>query len=97
VSASGWVFVSSFLIAMALVMAANMRIYLIWDVVNRQLPLKAQIDKFGFGSNWRMWKILSLHAEMYAESPKRRQMWTLVLAGFVFGFGGFVASFTLFR
>jgi len=44
-----------------------------------------------------MWKILSLHAEMFPENPKRRQMWVLGLSGFVFGFGGFVASFTLFR
>jgi hypothetical protein len=97
VSASGWVFVFSFLVALTLIMAANMRIYSIWDEVNRQLPKESQIDMFGLTSRSHMWEILSLHAEMYPESSKRRQMWVLVLLGFVFLFGGFVASFTLFR
>jgi hypothetical protein len=78
-------------------MAANMRIYSIWEEVNRQLPKEAQIDMFGLTSRWHMWKVLSLHAEMYPESPKRRQMWVLIGLGFVFLFGGFVASIALSR
>ena len=95
--ASGWVFVLSFLVAVSLIIACNIRIASIWDEVNWRLPQDAQIDRFGFGSRWYMWKILSLHAEMFPENPKRRQMLVLGLSGFVFGFGGFVASFTLFR
>jgi hypothetical protein len=89
ISASALTFIMSFLVAMVLVTAANMRFYSMGEEVNRRLPENAKIDLFGFGANWRMYKVLRLHAEMYPESPKRWQAWTLVAFAAVFLFGGF--------
>ncbi len=86
-----------FLAAMSFVIAANMRIYSMSEEVNRRLPEKAKINLFGFGANWKMYEVLRLHAEMYPESPKRGQMWALVVLGAVFLFGGFFASWVLPR
>jgi hypothetical protein len=42
-----------------------------------------------------MYELLRLHTQMYTDSPKRWQMWTLALTGFVFLFGGFFAASVL--
>ncbi len=67
------------------------------EEVNQRLPENAKISLLGFGANWRMYEVLSLHAEMYPESPKRLQMWTLVAFGAAFLFRGFFASWVLLR
>jgi hypothetical protein len=82
---------------MSFVIAANMRFYSMSEEVNRRLPEKAKINLFGFGASWKMDEVLRLHAEMYPESPKRRQMWTLAVLGAVFLFGGFFASWVVPR
>ncbi len=89
ISPSALTFVLSFLVALSLVMAANIWIYSMWKEVNPRLPKDAQIDIW---DRSKLFEILRLHAEMYPASPKRWQMWTLFLSGAIFGFGGFIAS-----
>ena len=93
ISASGLMFVFSFLVALSFMMAANMRFYSMAKEVNQRLPRDAQINVWG----WRHERddVLRLHAEMYPTSPKRWQFWTLFFFGAVFGFGGFIASWFL--
>jgi hypothetical protein len=88
-SAAAWSFVVCFLIAVSLVIAANLRINSMCEDVNPRLPMNAQISVW---DRSKMYELLRLHAEMYPDSPKRWQMWTLALTGFAFGFGGFFAS-----
>jgi hypothetical protein len=94
ISASTLTFLLSFLVAMSFVIAANVWFYSMANEVNDRLPPKAQIDG---GMRHNMYEILRLHAEMYPESPKRWQMWTMVLSGFALMFGGFFASGVLPR
>jgi hypothetical protein len=90
IPASAWVFVSSFVVGITLVITANIWIYSMLEEVNRRLSKEAQISELWI--RWNMYKILGLHAEMYPKSPKRWQMWTLSLSGFALMFGGFLAS-----
>ena len=85
--------VLSFLVALSFVMAANVRFYSMAKEVNQRLPKDAQINVWGWQHERE--DVLRLHAEMYPESPKRWQMWTLMLSACVFGFGGFVTSWFL--
>ena len=89
IPASGWAFVLCFLVAITLVIAANIWLYWMLEEVNRRLPKEAKIE---FVGRWKMYKVLSLHSEMFPKIPKRWQMWTLALIGFAFLFGGFFAS-----
>ena len=82
----------SFLVALSFVMAANKKIWSMTDEVNRQIPKDAQIDVW---DRTKFFNILDLHAEMYPASPKRRQVWTLILFGSIFLFGGFITSWFL--
>jgi hypothetical protein len=86
-----------FLVAVCLVMIANMRVFSIYEQVNERLPKDARFDAVGFGAREKFFEVLRLHAEMFPDSPKRWQMWTLMLSGFAFGFGGFYASWILPR
>jgi hypothetical protein len=95
ISISAWTFILCFLVATALVIAANVWIYSMLEEVNRRLPKTAQIEMSGL--RWKMYEVLRLHAEMYPESPKRWQMWTMALSGFALMFGGFFASWILPR
>ena len=100
ISAAGLTFGLSFLIAVFLVIAGNMRISSMAGEINRRLPEDAQIDVYAgrwYKGEPKLNVILRLHAEMYPNSPKRWQMWILVLLGFAFGFGGFIASWVLPR
>jgi hypothetical protein len=83
-----------FLIAVSFVIAANLRILSMCEDVNQRLPTNAQISVW---DRSRMYELLRLHAEMYPESPKRWQMWTLALTGFAFLFGSLFASWALPR
>jgi hypothetical protein len=83
-----------FSVAVSLVIAANVWVASMCKEVNQRLPRNAQID---FWDRWKMYEILNLHAQMYPDSPKRWQMWTLALSGFAIGFGGFFASWMLPR
>jgi hypothetical protein len=84
ISASALMLVLSFLVALSFVMAANVRFYSMAKEVNQRLPKGAQINVWG----WRHERedVLRLHAEMYPESPKRWQMWALILSACVSGF-----------
>jgi hypothetical protein len=93
ISPAGLTFVSSILISSSLVIAANMRFYSISKDVNRRLPGDAQISLFF--QRWKIYEVLRLHAEMYPDSSKRWQAWTLVVVGAVILFAGFFASATL--
>jgi hypothetical protein len=84
----------SFLVALLFVIAANVWFYSMANEVNKRLPKNAQIDA---GMRHNMYEVLRLHAEMYPESSKRWQMWTLALTGFALMFGGFFASWVLPR
>jgi hypothetical protein len=97
ISASALTFVLCFLVAMCLVIAANIRVFSIYEELNQRLPRNAQFSMIGFGARWKFFDVLRLHAEMFPDSPKRRQMWTLALTGFAFAFGGFFASWILAR
>lgn len=88
-SAVAWAFILCFLIAISLVLAANIRIHSMCDDVNQRLPTNAQISVW---DRSKMYELLRIHAEMYPKSPKRWQMWTLALTGFAFLFGGFFAT-----
>ena len=79
------------MVAMCLVAAANERFHSMTDEVNQHLAKNARIR----ATRWNVYHILGLHAEMYPNSPKRWQMWTLALTGFAFLFGGFFASSAL--
>jgi hypothetical protein len=92
ISASAWTFALSFLVAIALVIASNIWLDRMLEEVNQRLPREEEIE---FVGRWNMYKVLSLHSEMYPDSPKRRQMWALCLLAAAFGFGGFVASWFL--
>jgi hypothetical protein len=94
ISASALTFVLSFLVALSFVIAANIWFYSMGKEVNKRLPKDAQIDLW---MRHKMYEVLRLHAEMYPESPKRWQAWTLFLFGAAFLFGGFVASWFLPR
>jgi hypothetical protein len=83
----------SFLVAMALMGATNMRFSSILEEVNRRLPKDAQISVSG--TRWKFFDVLGLHAQMHPESAKRRQMWVLFLFGAISLFGGFIASWYL--
>jgi hypothetical protein len=84
----------SFLVALLFVVAANVWFYSMANEVNKRLPKNAQID---VGMRHNMYEVLRMHAEMYPESPKRWQMWTIALTGFALMFGGFFASTVLPR
>lgn len=88
-SAAALTFVLSFLVAVSLVIAANIRIHSMCGDVNQRLPKNAQISLW---DRSKMYEVLRLHAQMYPGSPKRWQMWTLAVTGFAFLFGGFFAS-----
>ncbi len=92
ISPSALTFVLSFLIALSLAMAANLWIHSMCKEVNQRLPEHARIDIW---DRSKMFEILGRHSEMYPDSPKRWQMWTLFLSGAVFLFGGFVASWCM--
>ena len=65
---------------------------------NQRLHEDAQINVYTgrwYKGEPKLNVVLRLHAEMFPDSPKRRQMWILVLFGFAFGFGGFIASWFL--
>jgi hypothetical protein len=76
------IFVLCFLAMLCLIAAANERISTILEEVNQRLPKDGQIDFGGLGARWRTFEVLRLHSQMYPESPKRRQMWVLIVAGF---------------
>jgi hypothetical protein len=78
----------SFLAALSLVVAASMRTFSICREVNQRLAKYAQIDAW---DRAKFFDILRLHGEMYPESPKRWQMWTLFLFGAALGFAAFFA------
>jgi hypothetical protein len=90
ISASALTFVLSFLAALSFAIAANMRIHSMCREVNLRLANDRQISLSG--TRWKMYEVLRLHAEMYPESPKRWQMWTLAALAAVFLFGGFFGS-----
>ena len=48
-----------------------------------------------FWISQKLFQILRLHADLYPDSPKRKQMWAFALTGFVFLFGGFVVAVIL--
>jgi hypothetical protein len=82
ISASALTFVLSFLVALSFVITANIWFYSMGKEVNKQLPKDAQIDLW---MRHKMYEVLRLHAEMHPKSPKRWQMWTLVVFAAAFG------------
>jgi hypothetical protein len=54
--------------------------------VNGRRPEKDQINIWELRG--RLYQVLRLHAELYPNSPKRRQMWVLITLGAAFLFGG---------
>ncbi len=88
ISAAGLTFVFCFVVAVSFVIAANLRLYSMAKEVNPRLPKDSHISVW---DRWRMYELLRLHTQMYPDSHKRWQMWTLALTGFVFLFAGFFA------
>ena len=95
ISPSALTFVLCFLIAFSLVMAANILAFLIYQEVNRRLPRDAQFSVIG--ARWKLFEVVDLHGQMFPDSPKRWQMWTLAMSGFAFAFGAFFALWILPR
>jgi hypothetical protein len=62
ISAAAFTFVLCFLIAVSLVIAANLRIHSMCEEVNQRLPTNAQISVW---DRSKMYELLRLHAEMY--------------------------------
>jgi len=82
-----WVFIASSSIAITLIIAANVWCFMILGEVNGRRPEQDQISIWQL--RWRLYQVLRLHSELYPDSPKRKQMWALVLLGALFLFGGF--------
>ena len=74
---------------LSLLMTANARVHSMWKEVNPRLPKDKRIDIW---SRSESSEVIRMHAEMYPESPLRRQMWILTISGFAVLFGGFIAS-----
>jgi hypothetical protein len=67
--------------------------YAILGEVNGRRSKEDQISMFWISQ--KLFQILRLHADLYPDSPKRKQMWAFALTGFVFLFGGFVVAVIL--
>ena len=81
--------IASFCTAIGLMIAANLTCYAILVEVNQRRPPDEQIREFFLGT--RLFSVLSLHSEIYPDSPKRRRMWSLALSAVTLGFCGFAA------
>ncbi len=87
------VFIASFSVAISLIIMANMWSYAILGEVNGRRSKEDQIGMFWI--SLKMGQILRLHAQLYPDSPKRKQMWAFAFTGFAFLFGGALAFVVL--
>jgi len=90
ISPAGLTFLLCFGIATVFVIAANLRLDSMAKEVIPRLPSNHRLR-----DRRNLYEIQKLHATMYPDSPKRWQMWTLAITGFLFAFGGFVAASVL--
>lgn len=70
-----------------LLMLANLWYATIAKEVNARLPSHERVRVWGRDNSFPPFR---LHGEMFPASPKRKQMWALVLVGAALLFGGFV-------